>query len=61
MPDWGGPSTTMLDLTLEDDGDGTRLIVRDAVVGKVSEESVRSLEEGWKALFGDGLRAHVDG
>ena len=59
-PGWGGPSTTMLELKLEDDGEGTRLVVRDAIFGKTSEESARSQEEGWRTLFSDGLRAHAE-
>ncbi len=59
-PEWGGPATTMLELVLEQQGDVTRLIVRDALFGRVNQDSAKSLEEGWTTLFSDGLRKYVE-
>ena len=59
-PEWGGPATTMLELSLEATGSGTLLVVRDALFGQISESTVRSLEEGWGKLFGQGLKAHAE-
>ena len=59
-PEWGGPATTMLELSLEETDTGTRLVVRDALFGHVSESTAKSLEEGWGKLFGQGLKEHVE-
>ncbi len=60
-PEWGGPATTMLELSLEETYTGTRLVVRDALFGHVTESTAKSLEEGWGKLFGEGLKAHAEG
>jgi len=60
-PEWGGPATTMLKLTLEETNGGTVLRVQDALFGQVSDANARSLEEGWGQLFGQGLKPHVEG
>jgi len=55
-PDWGGPTTSMLKLEVEDRGNGGALIVSDALLGNVSEASASSAEDGWRMLFGEGLK-----
>ena len=60
-PEWGGPATTMLELSLDESDTGTLLVVRDALFGQVTESTANSLEEGWEKLFGQGLRRHVEG
>lgn len=60
-PNWGGPATSMLELKLEADGAGTRLIVNDALFGRVGETTPQSLRDGWGQLFGEGLAKHVAG
>ena len=59
-PEWGGPLTTMLHLSLEEEGDGTVLHVHDAQFGHVTEEGAGSLREGWRQLFTDGLKRHAE-
>ncbi len=59
-PDWGGPSTSNLRLSLEEHQDGCILRVSDAHHGHVDEGNIRSLKEGWGRLFGDGLRRHAE-
>ena len=59
-PEWGGPATTMLSLTLEARGDRTVLHVRDALYGHVTEDQAESLRSGWTQLFTEGLRQHVE-
>ncbi len=61
FPEWGGPVTTMLRLTLVERDGGCTLDVSDALTGSTSEEQVASLSGGWKQLFGDGLKAHAEG
>lgn len=59
-PDWGGPTTSMLKLAVEDRDSGSALIVSDALLGNVSESSASSAESGWKTLFGVGLKAFAE-
>ncbi|WP_108811389.1 hypothetical protein [Sphingorhabdus sp. Alg231-15] len=59
-PDWGGPTTSMLKLAVEDRNDGSALIVSDALLGNVTEASAKSAEGGWKTLLGDGLKAFAE-
>jgi uncharacterized protein YndB with AHSA1/START domain len=60
-PDWGGPATSMLSLTLETRGVETVLSVRDALFGHTTDELVDSLCNGWRQLFTDDLKAHLEG
>jgi uncharacterized protein YndB with AHSA1/START domain len=59
-PEWGGPATTMLRLKLEDTDGGTLLSVSDALVGRVTDESLESLRAGWLQLFTDGLKSFAE-
>ncbi len=59
-PDWGGPTTSMLKLAVEDRDNGGVLIVSDALSGNVTEASASSAEGGWKTLFGDGLKGFAE-
>lgn len=59
-PEWGGPATSMLSLKLEADDTGTLLVVQDALTGALGETMAESTEQGWRQLFGDGLKAHVE-
>lgn len=59
-PDFGGPSTTHLKLALEARDGGCVLRVSDAHCGAGSEATTQSLQKGWKQLFSDGLKAHVE-
>ena len=55
--DWGGPTTSMPKLAVEDDGHAGKLTVSDALMGNVTEASARRPETGWNFLFFDGLKA----
>jgi len=59
-PDWGGPSSNILKLSVEERGDGAVLEVSDAHCGFISDETIASLEAGWKQLFRDGLKSFVE-
>lgn len=59
-PDWGGPTTSMLKLAVEDRDNGAALIVSDALLGNVTKASVKSAESGWKTLFGTGLKVFAE-
>jgi hypothetical protein len=60
-PDWGGPTTSMLKLAVDDHDDGGVLTVSDALLGNVTKSSAASAEDGWKLLFGDGLKKLAEG
>jgi uncharacterized protein YndB with AHSA1/START domain len=55
-PAWGGPSRNFQTFRLEDDGAGTKLRFENAIFGRVSEATLRSLEEGWRFLFEHALK-----
>lgn len=59
-PEWGGPCTTLLTLKLVEEGAATRLVVTDALYGKVTEGQVDSLRSGWMQMFDTGLRGFVE-
>ena len=59
-PDWGGPTTSNLKLSLLETDAGCTLQISDSHVGNVSEKYIESLATGWASLFGDGLGAHVE-
>ena len=59
-PDWGGPTASMLKFHLEDRDGGTLFRITDALFGHVSDESVESLQGGWRWLMTDGLKAYVE-
>lgn len=56
-PDWGGPTTSMLKLAVENRDGGGALVVSDALMGNVTEASANGAERGWRTLFEDGLKA----
>lgn len=59
-PDWGGPTLSMLSLALQASEEGCVLTVSDALSGNTSAQSAQSAEDGWKLLFDQGFRAHVE-
>lgn len=58
--EWGGPATTMLEISLQETDTGTKLLVRDALFGHVAESTAKSLKQGWEQLFGQGLKEHAE-
>ncbi|MEL6340008.1 MAG: SRPBCC domain-containing protein [Myxococcota bacterium] len=58
FPAWGGPATSMLEWRLESTDNGSRLLVSDSLIGQVTEDTVSSLEHGWRELFSNGLGKH---
>ncbi|MEQ1829205.1 MAG: SRPBCC domain-containing protein [Pirellula sp.] len=59
-PKYGGPATTMLELSVVSEGNQTRLDISDALFGTVSDGLARSLHSGWKELFTEGLKTFVE-
>ena len=59
-PEWGGPCVSHMQLSLTESESGCRLSIHDALFGAVSEATTNSLSDGWKMLFGDGLKLHLE-
>lgn len=59
-PEWGGPTTSNLRLSLVESDTGCILRVMDARHGNVDDQQVQSYESGWRQLFGDGLKKYVE-
>jgi uncharacterized protein YndB with AHSA1/START domain len=59
-PAFGGPATTTVRLSLKAEGARTVVQVADALFGRVDENTVPRLKEGWRALVGGGLKAYVE-
>ena len=58
--DFGGPSTTLLSIRLATEKTGTRLTIRDSLLGHVTDGHAESLRSGWKQLFTEGLKYFVE-
>ncbi len=59
-PDWGGPTISMLKLALEPKDGAALLTVSDALMGNISESSIKSAQSGWETLFRGGLKAYAE-
>ena len=59
-PDWGGPAISMLKLSLRPRENECILTISDALIGRTSDRQLESLLEGWRTLFGGGLKAHLE-
>ena len=60
-PPFGGPAISMLNIRLSSEGKNeTKLELSDAVFGQVSENMAKSLDDGWKYLFENCLKAFVE-
>ncbi len=61
FPNWGGPSFWFGTWELEADGVGTILRFSESTVGRISATRAAETEKGWRFVFGDALKAHVEG
>jgi uncharacterized protein YndB with AHSA1/START domain len=60
-PPYGGPATSLVRLQLEEiNARQTRLKLRDSLFGVVNRQTEESIEKGWRALFGEGLKPHAE-
>ena len=62
-PDWGGPARGFLQWDLADEGDGgtqTRLRFRHSIHGNITDDTIASLNGGWRLLFEDALKQHAE-
>ena len=59
-PEFGGPTQTVLKITLEPKGGATLLKLTDTRFGRVGDGEATSTSDGWRVLFETGLKAHVE-
>ncbi|ATB29375.1 SRPBCC family protein [Melittangium boletus] len=60
-PAFGGPATTTVRVSLTSKGQATVVKVEDAVFGRLDENTVPRLREGWRTLMGpEGLKGWVE-
>lgn len=59
-PEWGGPTTSMLKLALDEAESGCVFKLTDARHGHVDEKMTENYRAGWQQLFGDGLKKFVE-
>jgi uncharacterized protein YndB with AHSA1/START domain len=60
-PDWGGPSISMLKLSIQKKGEGSLFTVSDGLIGNVSEKGASQTMEGWKTMFEESFKRHAEG
>ena len=59
-PQFGGPATTFLNLSLQEEDGRTVLQVTDSLFGALQKGTDDQLEQGWKLLFEEGLKAYLE-
>ena len=61
FPNWGGPSFWFGTWELEADGAATILRFTESSIGRLSESRAEQTAKGWRFLFGEVLKAYVEG
>ncbi len=61
FPKWGGPSIWFGSWELAADGNETILKFTESTVGRVSDSLAAQKDRGWKFLFGEALKCHIEG
>jgi len=59
-PEYGGPATSLLKLSLSENNQVTTLRISDSLFGVVDEANKQSVDSGWKLLFTDGLKKYLE-
>lgn len=59
-PEFGGPAINFLKISLIEEAGITTLNLTDTVMGDVDEGNKKSLDAGWKLLFGEGLKPYAE-
>lgn len=61
FPEYGGPATSLVDVTLSSlPGGGTLFQLTDSLVGRVGPKTAPTIRSGWALLFDEGLRPYVE-
>lgn len=59
-PTWSGPTITMVRFELTPDAEATVLKLTEGLVGRVTDEVVASMEQGWTFLIGTKLKEYAE-
>lgn len=59
-PEFGGPATSLLKISLEDHETKTLLRLNDVVFGVLGESMQKNATEGWQLLMAGGLKPHIE-
>jgi len=59
-PEWGGPSRSFFTWKLSEAKGRTTVRFSQCAFGRVDEATLRSLDEGWRFLFGECLKQFVE-
>lgn len=57
---FGGPAISFLKISLEQQGNETKVILTDDIFGNLDESVKKSMTEGWDLLIGQGLKPYVE-
>lgn len=60
-PAWGGPTAWYAAFEFIADGKGTRLKFSESGYGRITQDSLREKEKGWRFLWEGALRAYLEG
>ena len=59
-PEWTGPTMTMLKLAVEPSNEGTLLKLTEGLLGRVTDETIQSMTEGWTFLMDTKLKGYCE-
>lgn len=59
-PDWGGPATSHLKLSVDEQDGKSVFHLADAHSGHINHAGLKSLYDGWTQLFTDGLKRFIE-
>jgi uncharacterized protein YndB with AHSA1/START domain len=60
-PEWTGPTMTMIKLAVEPTEGGSVLKITEGLLGRITDETMQSMTEGWTFLFGTKLKSFAEG
>ena len=59
-PEYGGPATSLLKLSLGEKDGVTKLAITDTLFGSIDENTRKNIGTGWQQLFEEGLKAYLE-
>ncbi len=59
-PNNGGPATSIARISLEERGSKTIVKIHDCLFGRLSDERIARVKDGWSGLIGHGLKPYAE-
>jgi len=59
-PSFGGPTLTTVQLSLAEVEGGTELTMTEGLIGRVTDEGLAQMAQGWDFLFGQKLKGYAE-